>query len=81
MGPLRTGGMLLQKRKNQSVSGFSSVMIPKINCQSYLFFKLALFFGLLILTGAAISPPDAYAHDRLLLFYSGNVNGEIEGCG
>ena len=51
-------------------------MIPKINCQSYLFFKLALFFGLLILTGAAISPPDAYAHDRLLLFYSGNVNAK-----
>jgi hypothetical protein len=26
-------------------------------------------------------PYDAHAENRLLLLYSGNVNGEIEGCG
>ncbi len=43
--------------------------------------ELAIFFIFSFFIFSIILPHDAHAEDRLLLLYSGNVNGEIEGCG
>ena len=45
------------------------------------FSELAIFFICSFFIFSTILPHDAHAEDRLLLLYSGNVNGEIEGCG
>jgi hypothetical protein len=44
-------------------------------------FMRVLRYGFLFFMFSAIFPHNVHARDQLLLFYSGNVNGEIEGCG
>jgi len=45
------------------------------------FLEITLFVAFSFFIFSTILPHDAHAEDRLLLLYSGNVNGEIEGCG
>jgi hypothetical protein len=44
-------------------------------------FIIALCCGLLFFFFHTVLPHDAHAQNRLMLLYSGNVNGETEGCG
>ena len=55
--------------------------IPRTNNRSDVFLEVLLLLGFVFFLFFTIIPHNAHAEDRLLLFYSGNVNGEIEGCG
>jgi hypothetical protein len=45
------------------------------------FLEVVAFLGFLFTIFCTLLPYDALAEDRLLLLYSGNVKGEIAGCG
>ena len=49
--------------------------------QGDMFFMRVLCYVFLFFIFSAIRPLNVHARDQLLILYSGNVNGEIEGCG
>jgi hypothetical protein len=55
--------------------------IPRAYNRLDTFLKAVLLFGFFVFIYCTLLLHDARAEDRLLLLYSGNVNGEIEGCG
>ncbi len=74
----KSRGLPLQKKEPVILK---HLMNPSPQTDGDWFFMRALRYGFLFLMFSALLPHTVHARDQLRLFYSGNVNAEIEGCG